>query len=414
MPRSFPNVRLVLVCFAALASALPIVIIGIAKLLLCLCAIAVVIDGWRRRDHTAEHLPGSTSPLILLALIAIAASLLWSTGSKDESLLSFVKHGKLILIPVLLLLITSRREAKIALTFFVGGQVFLLTSTWLLFMGVPIPWVVSKEAGICEICSYAVFSSYLDQSIMTAVLAAVAWHFRAYASPPNKRMLALIVSFLGLACVFFIFQGRTGHLVAVALITLAIFWELPKRFRAAAVAIPFVLLFVLASSSSMVHDRLFKIGKDIAAFDRSGDISSSSGDRLNRWHRSQQSIAENLWLGTGAGSWNQEINQQEARHTKESIVKITGNSHQEFLLWGVELGLPGVALLCAVLLGLYRDTRRMETPIRRAAQSVLAALVLACLFNCALYDALIGDFFCISIALLLALGAHPRPVGHTA
>jgi hypothetical protein len=28
----------------------------------------------------------------------------------------------------------------------------------------------------------------------------------------------------------------------------------------------------------------------------------------------------------------------------------------------------------------------------------------ACLFNASIYDALIGDFFCVSIGLLLALG----------
>ena len=79
----------------------------------------------------------------------------------------------------------------------------------------------------------------------------------------------------------------------------------------------------------------------------------------------------------------------------------------------IELGLPGIALFCAVLLALYRDSRQLETPARRAMQSVLAALALACLFNCTLYDALIGDFFCIALALVAALRPTIAPHVHT-
>lgn len=343
--------------------------------------------------------------MILLALVVMAASTLWSTGSVNEVLLAVTKHGKLILIPVLLYLIRSRREARIALTFFVGGQVSLLMSTWLLFAGIPIPWAISKEAGF----SYAVFSSYLDQSIMTAVLAAVCWHMRIHATTRYRTLLSLTVSGLALACVFFIFQGRTGHLVAVMLVTLALLWEMPRRFRVGMVAIPFVLLLVLAATSGKVSQGLMEIGSSIESFNNVGDISTSSGTRLNLWHRSLQSIAENPWRGTGVGSWNQEFNRLEARHAPASFVRITGNPHQEYLLWGVELGMLGIALLCTVLLALYRDSLRLEQSARRATQSILAALALACLFNSALYDALIGDFFCVALALVLAFGVHATP-----
>ena len=74
------------------------------------------------------------------------------------------------------------------------------------------------------------------------------------------------------------------------------------------------------------------------------------------------------------------------------------------------MGLPGILLLCALFAALYRDSQQLAMPERRATQSVLLALVVACLFNCALHDAMIGDFFCMTIGLLLALrtpGAAP-------
>lgn len=412
MPRSFPNVRFSIVCFAALAVALPMAIISIAKLLLLLCALAVLVKGWLRQEQHPALLPGSTSLLILLALALLAVSGLWSTGSTDEALLAIVKHGKLVLIPIVLCLIRSRREALIAVAFFVVGQVFSLASTWLLFLDVAVPWATSKEMGVCETCSYAVFSSYLDQSIMTAVLAAVCWHLRSYAATRWRTVLALSTAGLAVVCVFFIFQGRTGYLVALTLITLAIVWELPSRFRLKLVLIPLLLTAAFAASSDKVSQRLTEVGSSLASFKKTGDISSSAGIRIDLWHRSLQSIAQSPWHGTGAGSWDREFKRQEALYAPDAAVNGPSvqhhNPHQEYLLWGVELGLPGLLLLCAILLALYRDSRQLETPARRAMQSVLLALAVACLFNCTLYDSLIGDFFCIALALMLALGIHAK------
>jgi O-antigen ligase len=58
------------------------------------------------------------------------------------------------------------------------------------------------------------------------------------------------------------------------------------------------------------------------------------------------------------------------------------------------------------MLAVLWDTLGMEKPYARAAQSAVLALAIACLFNSSIYDALIGDFFCVLIGLLLALGLH--------
>ena len=76
-------------------------------------------------------------------------------------------------------------------------------------------------------------------------------------------------------------------------------------------------------------------------------------------------------------------------------------------MWGVQLGVPGIVLLLALMMSILKDTLAMETQTARAAQSALAALAVACLFNSSLYDAQIGDFFCVVLGLLLALGLHP-------
>lgn len=400
------NIRQPLICFAAISVALPIGVISLAKLLLFVCALVLLTGGWFRRNNTPVSLPGTASPMILLALAVMATSILWSTGTTAEALSAMVKHGKLVLIPVFMFLVRSRREALIALACFMGGQPFLLASTWLLVLGIAMPW--AKDPATTG--SYAIFSSYLDQSIMTGVLAAICWHVKAYAPGRWRTVYLPIVCGLALACVFFVFQGRTGYVVAVALVTLAALWEVPRRFRIGALAIPVVLLALLAVNSSRINSRLTEITSGVEAFNTSDEIANtSSGIRLNLWRRALQSISKNPGWGTGAGSWGRELNREEQLHGPTKFVRIAANPHQEYLLWGIELGVPGIALLIGVLISINRDSLRMDAPERRALQSVLAALALASLFNCALYDAMIGDFFCIALAVLLALGMHAPP-----
>ena len=407
MLRSFANVRLYLICFAAISLALPIAIIGLAKLLALLGTLVVLFREWRTRRELPNHSCASATPMILLALLLLALSGLWSSGSSDEILTALAKHGRLIVIPVLLSLTRSRRDALFAVGFFVAGQLFLLGSTWLLFLGVPLPWVMSKEAGVCDTCSFAVFSSYLDQSIMTAVLGAVCWHLRSLVATRYRTALATLIVVLAMACVFFIFQGRTGHLVAIALVLLAVAWEFPRRFQSRVVLAGLLVLVGISIGSSRMGERFQEVVSSIRPFNEHIEAASSSGMRLDLWHGSLKSIAESPWLGTGVGSWNREFRRQEAVHASELRINEASNQHhnphQEYLLWGVEMGLAGILLLCALLLALHRDSQQLPTPERRATQSVLLALAVACLFNCALHDAMIGDFFCITLGLLLAL-----------
>lgn len=408
MPRSFSNFRFGLICFAAVALGLPITFISLAKLALLLTLLVTLLLAWRRPPVAPALLANASTPAVLLALALLALSALWSSGSSEDAAVAFSKHGRLIMIPTLIYLTRSRREALIAVACFVGAQLFLLGSSWLLFLGLDLPWVTSNEAGNCEFCSVAIHSSYLDQSIMSAVLAAVCWHLRVHLPARYRLWPALMVAVLALLCVFFIFQGRTGHLVALALLALALLWELPRRFKLAALLVPLLLLLGLALGSAKIGYGLAEMGRALQTSRASDDLHIRSGVRLDLWYRSLYAMAQNPWLGTGVGSWSRESRRQEALNARDIPVNSASdqqsNPHQEYLLWGVELGLLGIALLCALLWALYRDSRRLALPERRAMQSVLLALGIACLFNCALYDAMIGDFFCITLGLLAALG----------
>ncbi|MGV8804349.1 MAG: O-antigen ligase family protein [Polaromonas sp.] len=387
---------------AAASVGLSMVLISLAKLLLVLCGLATVLFA-RHTMTTNQPLSGQKTPVVvLLALFAFALSLFWSVAPQAEALGALAKYGKLMVIILMLLLVRNRREALYALGAFVGAQAFLLMGSWLLFAHLPVPWATSDMATT----HYAVFSSYLDQGIMGAVFAAVCWHLRFLFPGRFGPQAAIFLALMALLNVFFVLSGRSGHVVAIALLSITIMWELPRKHRALAVLLPFVLAVALFFSSAQVRERLVLAQTEVQAYSQ-GQSNTSSGIRLNFWHRAIQIMMERPLAGAGIGSWSGEYNRlQRAQNPAHVDINSNGNPHQEYLLWGVQLGLPGVLLLLMLMLAVLADTRVMTPHFARATQSTLLALATACFFNASLYDAQIGDFFCVLLGLLLAAGCH--------
>lgn len=405
------NFRLGVICIAAASIGLSMVAISFAKLMLVICGLGVMLTASRQPAATSP-LKGMASPVaILIALLAFALSLLWTSGPPAEALGSLAKYGKLLMIVLMLVVIRNRRDACYALGAFVLAQCFLLLGSWLLFAKLPVPWATSKMA----VAEYSVFSSYLDQGIISAVFAAVCWHLRALAPGRWGSRVAVFIAVAALANVLFVLSGRSGHVVAVALVSMAVMWELPKRYRAVAVLIPFLLAFGLFFSSSKVKERVTRVQTEVRLYSPLTEPDTSSGIRLNLWRRALQTIGQHPVAGTGVGSWSTEFNRlQRAANPAHVDINSNGNPHQEYLMWGVQLGVPGIVILLALLMALYKDTLGMRQAQARAAQSTLAALAVACLFNASIYDAQIGDFFCILLGLLLALGRPETLAGPAA
>jgi len=392
---------------ASAAVGLSMVVISAAKLLLVICGLAVLLF-MRRSPDKKSPLAGIFTPTaVVIALSAFAISLLWTVAPQAEALGALAKHGKLVMMVLMLVIIRDRREAFFAFGAFVLTQTLLLISSWMLFAQLPVPWATSHMA----LTEYAVFSTYLDQGIMSAVLAAVCWHLRRLAPGRFGSQLAIFITLLALANVFFVLSGRTAHVVAIALVSMGIMWELPKKYRPVVVVLPSLLAIGLFFTSTKVRERLTEVQTDVQVYSTSEVPATSSGVRLNLWRTALESMQMSPLTGAGVGSWSPVFNRLQRQHNPAHVdINSNGNPHQEYLLWGVELGIPGTLLFIGLLISIGWDTLKMEKFYAQAAQSTLAALAISCLFNSSIYDAQIGDFFCILLGLLLALGLKSLPV----
>jgi O-antigen ligase len=311
---------------------------------------------------------------------------------------------------LLAVLVRSRAEARVGIAAFALGQGFLLLSSWLLFVGVPIPWQADSAV------RYEVFSTYLDQSLMFATSASVFWYLRGDGLWPRWAGIALAA--LALVNTLLLLEGRSGYLVALTTIALAIMWAMPRHLRVPALVItPVVLLLGLSLASDKVHERVTKIFRESQNFAHTQQVAEgdSSGWRLNAWLRSVQALQEKPLQGHGVGNWAPVVKRIQGSDADAIFGQGNhSNPHEEYLLWAVELGIGGALLLLALFISIARDALRFPLPIQQALLGVVAATVVACLFNSALYDDLMGDFFCVSLGLLMALGVRSvaTPIGN--
>lgn len=381
--------------------------ISIFKLLAVLSGLAFALMALLQGKRIAAVYSGP-SILALVMLGAMAISLTYTSVPVPEALSVLTKYAKLLLIPVVALLIRNRHQALTALGFYVVTQSFIVLSSWLLYFGVPLIWAPANASKLG-----IMYSSYLDQSILTAGFAAIVWHLRS-AFPTNfGRKVALALTILAALNLLFVLSGRSGQVCLIAATAITAWWAMPNKLRPFAFILPVFVLGVAMLLSPQLNQRYAMVLQEVVAFqsESNGFKNTSSGQRLNYWRKSLEAISERPILGYGVGTWQQQYYRLESGQPS-SVSAAVRNPHQEYLFWAVQLGGLGALLLLAWLASFWWSARQFEDSIMRCTIAFLVVFAVACALNSALYDGLVGDYFCTLLAVLLSLGRHTLPV-HT-
>ncbi|MDD5028437.1 MAG: O-antigen ligase family protein [Rhodoferax sp.] len=405
------RLRLFLLGFVAVSVSLPMAWVSLGKLVLFVTCLTYLVGQLiQKKGDTAPASLWSVR-LIFFIVASFAFSLSWTEAPLTIAVLAFTKHSKLIEVVLLISLLRTPREALGVLGVYLAGQTFLLLSSWLMVVGWRVPWATSD---LIPQYKNVVFSTYLDQTLMSCAAATMFWHLRSIWSQAlwlKASLAALAIA--SVTNVLFFQEGKTGYVVALTVITLAFMWQMPRRWRVLALVVAPLCLGLLAwLGSAKIQERAAQVVNDGQNYTDHGNNLSSSGFRLHAWRRSLQAMAQQPLIGHGVGSWTQTVKRIEGPQAQLVFGQgMAGNPHQEYLLWGVELGIAGSLLLLGLIACLVRDALRFDQPVKRATLAITAVMAVASLFNCSLYDALIGDFFVVTLGLLLALGLRSKPIG---
>ena len=398
------RLRLYSLCFLALSVSLGVALVSLAKLMLL---IAVLLQGLtdvqqRRRaaaPHSAGKLPWPSSLWWgAAALLWMGLSMAWSSAPADAAWLSLSRHARWLVLPAAFYLLRAGTPAWPVLQCLVAGQLFVLLSSWLMVLGIPLPWAISFMSPDNAV----VFTSTIEQPITSTLMMLVIWYFRDQWPVPYRRIVVWAVMALTSANVLLVVTGRTGQMALLLAWVFILLGVLPRRYRWGVLLLPVLVALGVGLGSERMQQRWLKASSDVMALQQ-GPLKeeNSLGFRIDAWQKSVQAVAEKPILGHGVGAWNQAYLAQGG-----TIPKAT-DPHQQFLLWAVESGGVGAALFVGFLALLWRNAQNLPWSARWGLRSVLAIEVLTGLANSTLLGAGIGEFFLLLWAGLLAYRAQP-------
>jgi O-antigen ligase len=233
----------------------------------------------------------------------------------------------------------------------------------------------------------------------------IAWpYFMAFATflmahhfvlEPRRRWFWGLLIVMALYNLLYMNSGRTGQIIILFLLMLFSFQQ--GRWRGLLLgAVAGILLTVLAiTTSPLIQQRLTQ---EAIGLQKENATESSTGLRVDFYKNTLKLIAEHPVWGTGTGSFAPRYLTL-AQNIKTAA---TDNPHNEYLMITTQLGLIGLA---AFLLMGYRQwisARLLPTPYREAAQGLVIAMAIGCLFNSFLLDHSEGYFYVVVTGVLFS------------
>jgi len=405
----------VLLIFVAVAASLPMAWISLSKIALVAGALWTRWISYNTQTRKNTHLSiekiSLLNKVIYFSIAWILISTAWTPVDVDTAIYAFVKHAKILIIPLIVYISTSEKLGSKCLNYALYTQIVVCFISWCL----AIKYLVNQYliGNLVNLSlngkNFNVFSeSQLDQSIMFVVSASIIWHIRN--TIPLSKWIIYTSVFLFLTNVLFLANSRTGYVLAIASITLAIYYLPAFKFKwATLVMAPFLLICTLLLSSQQFSDRVNQVAHEVQSTEQPENVKTSSGWRLNAWQRSIEAFYDRPILGHGLGSWTYAAKKAEGDKGNDVFGKGNrSNPHQEYLLWAVEFGLTGILLKILFIYSIFLSSKSNIPHYSNAINATLLCIVLAGLFNSVIFDDLIGDFLLIFLALCLAAGQEKK------
>ena len=330
--------------------------------------------------------PVYTANLTLLAIVLLSAIFL-SAGN------DYRWHGIIHYLVFVFLLLFSvgcedavYRRAKLAL-----------------FIGTLYAGAVFCFAKLGWLPDWTIFSYYHqyagNKSISLGIFLAIAaaWMLNeAFDANERRTLLAYLAAYAFIEWVVVQFAvTRTGTLMVYLLSALVILRRLKFNRRSLAiVAVVSLVILGIVASNGDGNRRLKGVGSAITAL-QDGSAGTGESNRLQFLQVTGAMIAEKPFVGFGIGGWRQEYPVR-AQGLETAFMS---TPHNDYLLYGSELGVIGLILLAWIFGVLVRESLKAKSTKGTALLLVMVALVVSSMFNAMLRDWRFGVPLMLMIAI---------------
>lgn len=322
----------------------------------------------------------------LALLVFFIGGLSYGSATTGEAVSMVTKYRELFFITILCSFLTKEREVNLAWKAFVVASVITLLASYLMDSDI----INSNKQGDPSI------KSRITHGIFIAFFIFYCLHKVSDGGPYFRFYLIGVI--LSLYNIFFIVEGRTGQLTALALILLFAIQRFSNKGRVLTVVAVSVFLVLFLSFS----DKANRINEGFANTQaylqpKPEQTESSMGQRYTFWKYSLKLIAEKPLLGHGTGSFAKEY-----QRVAVGEQFITVNPHNEFLMIGVQLGVCGLLLYLGFLSSQFYYAGKLPDNRKWLAQGLLVLLTITSLFNTPFFDHTEGHWYACMIALCFA------------
>jgi O-antigen ligase len=272
-----------------------------------------------------------------------------------------------------------------------------------LFIGTLYAGAVYCFAKLGCLPDWTIFSYYQqyagNKSISLGVFLAIvaAWMLNeAFDARERRTMVTYLAAYAFTEWVVVQFAvTRTGTLMVYLLSALVILRRLKFNRRSLAiVAVVSLVIIGIVASNGDGNRRLKGVGSAITAL-QEGSAATGESNRLQFLRVTGAMIAEKPFLGFGIGGWRQEYPVR-AQGLETAFMS---TPHNDYLLYGSELGAIGLILLAWIFGALVRESLRATSTKGTALLLVMVALIVSSMFNAMLRDWRFGVPLMLMIAI---------------
>ncbi len=332
---------------------------------------------------------------VLLFLLG-AAGMAWASGATwHERLNGLDGFVKPLVIPLLAIQFSRSDKGRYVMLAFLAACVLLLLGSIVVAIWPDIPRG-SHDYGV-------VVKAYIVQGIEFTICAAALLDAAVRRAQAGSRWQAAGMALLGLAFladVMFIAIGRTGLVVAGALVVLYGIRRAGWKGALAAALIGAVVASIAVSTAPYLRHRVTSLYWETRAFLRHDQV-TSAGERLAFWEKSIRFIEAAPVIGNGTGSINPLFAKAAAGQTG-ALGEPTTNPHNQTFAVGIQIGVLGIIVLWAMwiaqIVRFWQPGLLAWTGLVIVAQNIVGSL-----FNSFIFDFTEGWVYAFGVGVMAGI-----------
>lgn len=383
--KSINNILILLIIFSIPLSTI------VTNILISLFLLFWIIEGnYQTKINITWQYPACFAPIILLIALLLGSTYSYY-ANLTEIIMFLKKMVKLIYIPFFIYYFTDKSQRDLSINALIAASI--ITSLIGLYYNTPTP-----------------FKNTIDTSLVTIIASFLLLHKLNSTTKLYLNCIIILLSLLNIFYLFYISCGRTSQAIFLLLIPIFFIQKIKSLKSKYLISICISLITIIFAFCIIYSFRLQNSWNNILISYKDYKTNplnfnhNSVSYRLTFYKNSLDLIKQKPLFGWGTGSFAAIYKQFATNHYNI----LTPNPHNEYLLWGTQLGLFGVSLLLWWFYSLFKTSLILKNYEQHILQGLIVIFMLGCLANSWVMDFVSGHLLIMLVSI--SLGALPYGV----